>query len=1093
MKAQIGFLVWLTRRRVRASWRLLLVPFAAVLLGTTIISATVLYTDTFAERGLQHALRSSPQDTLNAQLIISERPLGEREYRKLQVSVERAVNSRLSPFLLDQARYGRTDTFQIVETALNRPALQGYTFFLTGFEEHSALVEGRWPRAAATGQQSDAKLPMEIAIGQDLARRMRWSLGLELAIWPSGIDRSEAVFLHVVGIVAPKNPTDVFWLGSLDLFKLIESDTGNFVPLYLSETDFFGGMGARFPVMPGDFWWRLYLDSQGLTSGQVKPVTDGLQGLETDINKLFPRSLLSTSLDTRLQEYQRRLGLAKVPIYLFSTMIVAVLLYYLWVVSSLLARSRGPELALLRSRGASLAQTVLVMGGAEGLMLVLPAVVIGPVLAFLLVCFPLNDSLFTGQGPEVMPGFSAGAFGLSALVGLLAIVVLSLSSLVAARGDVMGAVRQRSRPSSTLALHRSYVDVFLLLVLGVVWWQLRDRGGFITSRLLGEGVNVSPFTLIGPAVGLLAAALLMLRLFPLAMRILARAAERLGTPWLLHGLRRVARDANLYGALCLLLTLAIALGVFGAVFSATLQDARTSQALYKVGGDVVVQVPFALSAEQVTGNKSGIADVPGVEVATLVRRAQGSLAKGGQSMPVAMLAVQPATFAETAWYRRDFSPRSLESLLGPLSLPGLQQAGVPLPEGSRSVTVHARPNKAYAGLNLWAHVADANGVTRSLFVGELATADWRFLGAELPNDQNLAPPFRVMGFFMTTGLRGNIGSGELLLDDLGVVTPAGRTQVVENFDRPFQWTTFPHRGASEDTAKQVGPSQARSGGALAFTWTSPIGQDARGIFQSVVPTPLPVIAGPPFKEGDVLLVAVNRVLIPVRVEGAASFFPTLDPRRGSFIVVNLEHYVRYANGMPFGAAEPANELWLSLQPGVDRDATVAAVRKALPPFASLSDREAEAEVAEQDPLTAGGWRSLVLLGLLGLVGATVLGFTLFAVLSVQTGQVELAVLEAIGFSRMNIFLLVSLEFAVVGAIGLAAGIGIGLWTGRWALDYLAAQGITQASLPPVVLGFDVGLGGVAVAGAVAAAVLAAFLALLAVWHMNASAVLRGEG
>jgi hypothetical protein len=495
----------------------------------------------------------------------------------------------------------------------------------------------------------------------------------------------------------------------------------------------------------------------------------------------------------------------------------------------------------------------------------------------------------------------------------------------------------------------------------------------------------------------------------------------------------------------------------------------------------------------VTGNKSGIADVPGVEVATLVRRAQGSLVKGGQSMSVGMLAVQPATFAETAWYRRDFSPRSLDRLLEPLSLPALPQAGVPLPEGSRSVAVYAKPSKAYAGLNLWAHVADTNGVTRSIFIGELATADWRLLGAELPNDQNLAPPFRVLGFFMSTGLRGSVGSGELLLDDLGVVTAGGRTQVVESFDRPFQWSTFPHRGAAEDTAKQVGPSQARSGGALAFTWTSPIGQDTRGIFQPVVPTPLPVIAGPPFKEGDVLLVAVNRVLIPVRVEATASFFPTLDPRRGSFIVVNLEHYVRYASAMPSGAAEPPNELWLSLQPGVDREAAVAAIRKALPPFASLSDREAEARVAEQDPLTAGGWRSLVLLGLLALVGATVLGFTLFAALSVQTGRVELAVLEAMGFSRMNIFLLVSLEFAVVGAIGLAAGIGIGLWVGRWALGYLAAQGITQASLPPVVLGLDWGLSGIAVSGAVAAAVLAAFLALLAVWRMNASAVLRDEG
>lgn len=1093
MRVMAAFLWWFTRRRVAASWRLILVSFAAVSLATTVISATVLYANTLAERGLQHALASAPQDTLNAQLIVQERPLGEKEYRKLQASVERAVNDRLDPYLTSQARYGRTETFSMLETTRNQPGLQGYAFFLTGFEDHAALVEGRWPRTAQAGRRDDPGRVLEAVIGQDLARRMRWGLGYEVATWPQGADRSEAALLKVVGIAAPKDPADEFWVGSLDLFKLIETDTGSFIPIFLTELDFFSGIGERHPAIPGDFWWRLFLDSKGLSTGSVKPVTDALAGLETDVNKLFPRSLLLTSLDSRLQQYQRQLALAQVPVFLYSALVVAVLLYFLWVVSSLLARSRGPEVALLRSRGASLLQVVLMLGGSESVLVVLPAVLLGPVLAYLLIQFPLSGSLFAGGGSVVSPALSPGTYGLSGLVGLLAAGVLGLASVVSAGGSVADSLRQRSRPSPTMAFHRYYLDVFLLLLLGFVWWQLRDRGGFITNRLLGEGVDVSPFTLMGPAVGLLAAALVMLRLFPLAMRALARAAELSGRPWMLHGLRRVARDANVYGALTLLLTLAIALGMFGSAFSATLLDTRTSQVKYRVGGDVVIQVPFALSAEQVSDSRTGIASVDGVEAATLVRRAEASLVKGGPAMPAGMMAVQPETFADTSWFRNDFSSQRLDRLLELLSVPVLPHAGIPLPPDAQGVAVFARPGKAYPGLNLWAYLADANGTARSVFIGELARAEWLGFAGELPRDEKITPPFHLIGFFLTTGLRGSVGTGELVLDDLAAVMPGGQVRVVEAFDRPTEWAAMPHRGAAEDTLRQVGPSRARSGGALAFSWNAPLGQDVRGFLQSVVPMPLPALVGPPFKEGQDLLILVNRVLVPIRVVAQASYFPPLDPRRGTFVVLNLEHYTRYAGSVPFGSAEPPNEVWLALQRGANREAAVDGLRAALPPFASLTDREAEAAAAQEDPLTAGGWKSLVLLGLLALVGAAVLGFMLFAALSVQMGKVELAMLETIGFSRANVFLLVALEFTVVGAIGLAAGVGIGLWVGRWALSYLAAQGVTQASLPPVAMSLDGTLSGLTVAGAVLAALLAAVFALFAVWRAKASAVLREEG
>ncbi|MSQ11905.1 MAG: ABC transporter permease [Dehalococcoidia bacterium] len=1085
MRRMRTFLLWLTGRRLRASWRLLLVSFVAVLLGTTVIAATSLYNDTLAERGLQHALRTAPQDTLNAQLVISDRPLGEKEYRSLQTAVEGSVSKRLGGLLLEQHRFGRTETVTMVEPARSRPGLQGFVFFQTAFQEHSTLVRGRWPQLS---QPTAEPGRLEVVVGQELARRVQWDVGFEVDVRPPDSPASDALLLTIVGIAVPTDPKEEYWLGDVRLFRLIETMQGPFIPMFIPERDFFASIAARYPTMPGSFWWRLYLDSDSVSTSSIGGVTSGLSSLEHDVNNLYPRSLLLTSLDRQLDVYQERLNLAQVPIFLFAALVVSVLLYYLWVVSGMLARSRGHEVILLRSRGASLLQTVLLFGIGEAMLVVLPAVALGPPLAFLLVRYPFGASLF-GGAVSTLPSITLTSYGLSTLVGLLALAVLSSASLLAGLGSVASSLRERSRPATTLALHRYHIDLLLLAMVGLAWWQLRGRGGFITSQLVGEGVDVSPLTLVGPALGLFAAALVMLRAFPMVTRLLAKAAERLAAPWLLHGLRRVARDASLYSALCLLLTLSIALGIFGAMFSATLQDARSSQSLYKVGGEVVASTSFPLPSAQLAASIAALSDIPEVRAVSPVVRTTGSLVKGGPTMTMEVLSVDPETFAETAWFRSDFATKSLKGLMDPLKAPVPPNVGIPLPSDAQEVGVWTRPSRRFDGLNLWVHLVGANGAARDLFLGELAIPDWRFFSASFPEDGVAVRPFSVLSFFLTTGSLGKSGTGQLLLDDLSAIGPGGTT-VVDAFDRAGPWVTFPTPYLAEDTVRQVGPSQARDGGALAFDWPAAISQDLRGVILPVVPTPLPVVAGPPFNIGDELLVSINRVLIPVRVAETAKFFPPLDPRRGSFLVLSTEHYLRYADAMPYGVVEYPNQLWLGLEPGAPAESTIAAIREALPPSMALTDSRAEADAAKQDPLTAGGWRSLVLLSLLALAGTAILGLLLFAALLVQTGRVELAVLETLGFSRMNVFALVAFEFAVVGVIGILAGVGIGLWIGRWALGYLSAQGLTEASLPPVSLSIDGTLSGLAIAGAVVAAGLAAAVALLATWRMRASSVLR---
>ena len=92
--------------------------------------------------------------------------------------------------------------------------------------------------------------------------------------------------------------------------------------------------------------------------------------------------------------------------------------------------------------------------------------------------------------------------------------------------------------------------------------------------------------LFGPVLGLLALGLLVLRLFPIFVSLLARLAETVGPAWLVQGLRRVSRDPIVPGSLVVLLMLATALGVIGSAFSSTLDRSQRERAQYEAGADL---------------------------------------------------------------------------------------------------------------------------------------------------------------------------------------------------------------------------------------------------------------------------------------------------------------------------------------------------------------------------------------------------------------------------------------------------------------------------------------------------------------------------
>ncbi len=1142
----IGALFWLLPRRLRASWALLAITGFGVLAAVTLLSVGAIYSRALAEGGLRHSVASVAPVSLNAHLITQNRPLGPADYHQLRDTVAEIVQARLGFMLREVQRFGRVQPDLLLVDEPFEPsrllgAPVGRPFFLTDFEQHTRLIEGRWP--AAEPQDADGRLALEVVVGAKTASVMFWEVGSEAVILPYRTDYTEQVKITVVGLAEPIDPGEEYWMGFPAYFSPQEAGDVILMPLYVPEALFFDGLGARYPTLVGDYGWYLYLDAGVLTADLVAPTRAALSGLETDINKRLPRSLILTRLENSrdtglLASYQRALTRSRAPIYLFISLVVVVILYFLALVTGLLARTRRAEAGLLRSRGAGMLQVGGVITLGEGL-LVLLSTLAGPFLALLifrtLLLGTINPAGHPAGNPAGEPaylsvGLAPDMFLMSAAGGLLSLAVLLAANAGLTRLGLLDFLRERARPPTVPFLQRYYVDLLVIAILALVWWQVERRGGFLRPALATGEAELDFSLLAAPALVLLTAAFLVLRVLPLAVRGLAWLAHRLAPAWVSFALSRVARDPLPYAALTVIVMLAAALGVFGAFFQSTLARSQQEQALYQAGGDLVVNVIAPTGDTQ-----RNLASIPAVEFFSPVKRESVTLLDALPGSPATLLAVDPATFAEVAWFREDFSPpgKDLSELLAPLrrgqsrlpDLSGNRASGVPVPENAASVGVWI--NAAGLGdsvvqqsLRLWLRLADADGSYLDLDLGsiQLASGDrpgWTYFEAPLPRDKSwLAPPFSVVAIYFVGKSLYRMPPGALYVDDItarpappeatasdgsagslvtgGVVAgnPVIEGLVIEDFEAPGRWVALPHDGATADAIAISRQAGRNGGGGLVYSWQDPILQAPRGILIPPGSFPLAAIGGPGLSTGRMVRVDTGAQLIPLVVQDRAEYFPTVVTANRPFLLVSLKSFAEYTRRAPRGIPAPPREYWLALAEGADRQQAIRSVREATSVSANIRDRAALVGRAGRDPLAGGGWNGLTLLSLGALSAAVTLALGAHALIAIRSGRVELTVALALGFSRGQLIGVLVLERLLVTAVGLVSGAFLGYFLGRWTLGFLGQTAGGRPVVPPMVLTAQEWLIGLVVLNLALAALLAILLAALAAGRLRPSDILR---
>ena len=892
----------------------------------------------------------------------------------------------------------------------------------------------------------------------------------------SGTVGSEPIIVEIVGEFTLTDPTDEFWYRAGGGFSK-ESDTWSTVPLFTTEEAITQGLAATYPGLYYEVTWYFFVDRHGIPAGEVGEVQDAIRRAGSGVHGFLENSSNSIRLDRVLDEYDDQILLARIPLFLMLFLVTGILIYYLALIAGLTVKSRTTEISMLKSRGAGSVQIGL-LSLVEGLLLAVPAAALGPFIA-LGGSNALGGIFFDpGAGGDLAPvTLTLRAFLLGLAGAGLAVVVLTVSTMVAARQGIVKFHQAGARPASTPFFHRYYLDILVLVLIGFLWWQIQSRGSFLV-RSVGTGdLEIDYSLLIGPVLALLAMGLLVLRFFPLVVALVSRLVEPVGPAWLVQGLRRVSRDPVVPGALVVLLMLATALGVIASAFSSTLERNQRDRALYAAGADLRIEHSATQGPVALLGVSEDVRALPEVAGASEVARVRASLLAGGLSVQqVSLLAVDTENFAEVAWFRDDFAGgKSLEELTGALAptgsgTPSLE--GIQLPEDATHLALWVRPSRPEDGGSLLARLRDARGYYFDVFLGNLDFGDWERLQAPLtpstassrtfrrrptPPPPPVDPPYTLLSI-QISNRAGAREPGALYLDRMAAITPAGEMPVTD-FRQDPGWI------AVEDYARpgflvlesSVSVPTTQGEPSAAFSWV-PAGIRQRRVHVEGAQDPMPAVVSRSFLEaaearlGDTLVVSASTVPLPVRPVAVAEFFPTLDPRQHPFVVVDLKTFNHYVNAHNLQPSGGSNEIWLRLD-GVGADA--AGVIGALEEQgirvkeASVSAEMVSARV--ERPLVNAGWGGLLVLMFLALVLASASGVMLFSYFEARGRQLEFALLHSMGLDRrqLNGVAWFTLSMVVIFGIGLGTWAGLQIGFSLLPLLEIAEEGVRVT--PPMVL------------------------------------------
>ncbi|MEO6942955.1 MAG: FtsX-like permease family protein [Terrimesophilobacter sp.] len=454
----------------------------------------------------------------------------------------------------------------------------------------------RFPINALTRDPVDPQI--DIIMSAASATEAKWAVGEQRLVM---VDSKHGFYANLSGTFDAIDPNGGFWAAARSALKPGISYTA------FSGTNTRIVTSAAF-IDPGS--WSTMIDQTALSVTTAVGIPFSTHGLTVDEDEaLLPQLrhfisqpqqvakiansttvatlVFSSDADATLSTALSRASTATSVLVMVASGPIGVAIAALWLLSRLIMLRRRDALALASARGASGVQ-LRTAQSMEILALSIPSAAIGAVIAYVL--FPSAWS----------PISVILAVTIALVPPVLTATVTSPRSLRITRGDIDPRARGR---------FRWVLEVIVLAVTALAVFLLLQRG--LTAT--GTTVTVDPLLASVPLLLAVSAGLIVLRLYPLPLLGIARAAKkRKGIVGFL-GAHRSIRDPAAGLAPVLAMVVGLAVAVFSGVLLGTVYGGVNTAAQSSIGADLRIDSPIITPAQL-----ERIGAVPGVAASVAI-------------------------------------------------------------------------------------------------------------------------------------------------------------------------------------------------------------------------------------------------------------------------------------------------------------------------------------------------------------------------------------------------------------------------------------------------------------------------------------------
>ena len=715
--------------RLRRTWFLLLITTLGIIAAIVITCAVPLFSTVTTTASVRATLREQPYSS-QVNCDLTALGLSSHVFHDVQSQLDPIFQHTIGKYLDGPPSFAiSSDNIDAssIFSLLGNHELSVISASMQESASHTTLVQGRLPHVTSKPSNDvemmltpNTALALHLHLGSTMKLGFSIFTQLPYPFSPdnnAGITQNVVFTVHVVGLFTVNETNLSYWHGQNfePYSRLVDPFQKKFVT-YLSMLfpiegllGLYDSLSARYHIetpiaMFGNtLSWYYSLNPLHVSVTQIDDLIKQMASLSSQISIKYANasgafgssydpnnpppypyvaqanldsSLLSfPGTPSSLEQARSRISVSSIPTFVLSLQMVALILFFVSLMTDLLVDRQSDAIALLRSRGASQGQisgalfTQSIGLGLLAILLGLP-LTLGIVLYIVQHILPTNardaSNIITDNPFQAILIMSSYAIA----VVLVVLLTMSLSLARAARIDVLSVRRDAARSMRRPLWQRLNLDVFAgILALGGygVSLYLTSIGTLLSGTT--KALVAVPLSLIAPFFLVLGCLLLFLRFFPALLRVAASFAVKSRSAVSMLVLAQMARAPRQAVRMTLLLALATAFALFSLVYTASQEQHIYDVAADQVGADFGGSIPtstrtYQLSPQQEEAQYTNIA---GVTSASAGFSANANVADGKTPLNIAVRAVDTQTFGKTAIWPSDASTQSLVSLLSLLN------------------------------------------------------------------------------------------------------------------------------------------------------------------------------------------------------------------------------------------------------------------------------------------------------------------------------------------------------------------------------------------------------------------------------------------